>query len=535
MSTFASIHSLIQSWDAWEPLRHSNFDQAEAIAGSLTAGTAQGVADGSYNPNLSSDLATAAWCLEPSSAVGTSCSGVTAVSGVERDRNAYRAELVGIHTLLMAVKAICTYHDVSEGSMDLYCDCEKALLLSSYDELQVGLSTKHLDLVRAIRKLHTSLPIDVRFQDIEGHQDDDVEYEDLDRPAQLNVDMDRTAKAYLRKLFYQDEIISMPQEVHEEGWRCILHETKLTSHPAEPIRFHVAAVALRAHLNKKGTLPAAFFYSVDWEANGGALPGFPQLFRLWATKHISGFCGVGRHMKIRGEWEEDKCPSCDETERAQHVVVCPCPQRQDEWREVLVSLEAWFDVTKTDPEISKCILRSLAPREPTSFTTHAGHSLLLQMAADEQDSIGWMNFVEGRLSQKWKNAQAAYYLSIDTNRSARLWAEGLVQQLLSGVHKMWIARNAVVHERDEEGRYVKEKIATENAIDAEFEKEYEDLRPQDFHLIDCGKEAVMNKTATDQQAWLHYIATAREIGIHETDTTITQLRNDMFMWLHGGN
>ena len=54
-----------------------------------------------------------------------------------------------------------------------------------------------------------------------------------------------------------------------------------------------------------------------------------------------------------------------------------------------------------------------------------------------------------------------------------------MQQLLSMVHKMWIARNKVVHARDENGRLVKEKTKTEQAIVAQFELEYEDLHPQD--------------------------------------------------------
>lgn len=534
--THETIHSLIESWDACTPLRISDFDQAEAVANAIADGQACAVADGSYMPNLTTNLATAAWCIEDKRATGTSCSGVTAVSGTEKERNAYRAELQGIHTLLMAVKAVCTFFHITNGSMELYCDCESALRLSGYKNLQFSLSTKHADLIRAIRIITSKLPISVTFLDIAGHQDDDLLYEQLDRPAQLNVDMDRKAKSYLRRLFRQSHAPAVPTDVHDEGWRCIVRDTKITSSPAEPIRFHIAAKILQTHLHDRDVLPASLFFAVDWTANGGAFRDFPQLFRLWATKHVSGICGVGRQMKLRGEWEDDKCPCCDEVERTKHVVVCPDPRRHDVWMDALESLEAWFGETKTDPAISRCILETLIPRTPTHFNnSHVDPSdLFLRAAAEDQDEIGWMNFVEGRISCKWREAQADYYLSISCNRSARRWAEGLVQQLLSCVHKLWIARNAVVHERDADGRYIKEKIETENAIDAEFDKEYENLRPQDFHLIDCGREKVLQQSSIEQHEWLHYITVARDIGSQEEDTTITQLRNDMSSWLRQG-
>jgi len=59
------------------------------------------------------------------------------------------------------------------------------------------------------------------------------------------------------------------------------------------------------------------------------------------------------------------------------------------------------------------------------------------------------------------------------------------------VHKMWIARNAVVHERDENGRLIKEKKETEEAIETEFKLEYENLWQQDWHLMEMGQDAVL--------------------------------------------
>jgi len=86
---------------------------------------------------------------------------------------------------------------------------------------------------------------------------------------------------------------------------------------------------LRDFLDDKGRLSAGAFNLVDWDANEDAFKDFAPMFCLWATKHISGHCGVGRHMKLWGEWETDQCPCCKEVERMNHIMICPDPNRQE--------------------------------------------------------------------------------------------------------------------------------------------------------------------------------------------------------------
>jgi len=100
----------------------------------------------------------------------------------------------------MVIKAICTFYGVTQGSMDLFCDCDTALHLASKEWLQLAQTMKHVDIVRAIHILVDELPIKVLFWEVKGHQDDHVEYALLDRPSQMNVKADRVAKAYLRRL-----------------------------------------------------------------------------------------------------------------------------------------------------------------------------------------------------------------------------------------------------------------------------------------------------------------------------------------------
>jgi len=101
--------------------------------------------------------------------------------------------------------------------------------------------------------------------------------------------------------------------------------------------------------------------------------------------------------------------------------------------EAVNGLADWFVLTKTDPDIARCICNTLRRREAKSkFSDHA--EFLFVSVAAEQDMIGWLSFTEGRLSAQWKEAQKVYYVSIGSNQSSRRWAQGLIQQLLSMVH-----------------------------------------------------------------------------------------------------
>ena len=80
------------------------------------------------------------------------------------------------------------------------CDNLPGVNRSKGDWLKVNQSTKHADLIRAIRRLKDSLPVTICFIHVDGHQDKTIAIKDLPRLAQLNVAMDLQAKARLLSL-----------------------------------------------------------------------------------------------------------------------------------------------------------------------------------------------------------------------------------------------------------------------------------------------------------------------------------------------
>ncbi|MCK7581435.1 MAG: hypothetical protein MZV65_41255 [Chromatiales bacterium] len=90
------------------------------------------------------------------------------------------------------------------------CDNLPGVNRSTGDWLKVNQSTKHVDLIRAIRRLKDSLSVKICFVHVDGHQDTTMAIKDLPRLAQLNVAMDLQAKARLHSLI-EASALSPPQ------------------------------------------------------------------------------------------------------------------------------------------------------------------------------------------------------------------------------------------------------------------------------------------------------------------------------------
>jgi hypothetical protein len=162
---------LISSWKHDWPIRLSNLEECSAdLAVTFSKGKGLGVANGSYMLLQSTHLGSASWYLQHANNHDGG-SGVVQTSGDEHEANTYHSKLQGLHSLLMAVLAICQFHNVLEGKVTICCDNDRALWLSDVKSQQVSSKTKHADLIQAIWKINAAIPIDVVFQEVAGHLD----------------------------------------------------------------------------------------------------------------------------------------------------------------------------------------------------------------------------------------------------------------------------------------------------------------------------------------------------------------------------
>lgn len=275
-----TIKELIDEWDQAWPLDRSSFpDEGREVADALRDGSAISVANGSYQPKLSDKIATALWTIH-APRTKANCSGVCQAAGIRKDSNAYRGELQGIHAALLGIRALCKFHDITEGAVQLGCDCKTAVKKSKPQWLRIPQKTKHADIIQAIRRLVREIPIAVKFEHVEGHQDRMKKMEELGAMEQLNVLMDKRAKQHIEDILDMEERPVLDQQILMEGWQCWVEGTKITSDPGPAIRRLIFGRELRAHLIKKGRLTAEGFAMIDWDAIGDASKTLPALYRL---------------------------------------------------------------------------------------------------------------------------------------------------------------------------------------------------------------------------------------------------------------
>jgi hypothetical protein len=229
-------------------------------------------------------------------------------------------------------------------------------------------------------------------------------------------------------------------------------------------------------------------------------------------------------MKRWKFWEESGCHSCNEqVEDANHILYCPHKDHYNAWQEAVAGFEAWMMEADTDPSIQSCIVSALQAHDPhTTFSTYVD-STHIQAAAEEQDQIGWSHFIKGRVSKQWRAIQEEHYHSTGLKRMAHSWTEGLISNILTLVHKQWIAQNAVVHALDEKGLKVQEGKELALAIDAQFSLDVNSLLPQDCHLITRDWQSVNEMMATGQKTRVQSIQIAREVYESEIESKTTQL------------
>ena len=87
----------------------------------IIAGRAICCCNGSYQPSLSEDIVGSGWIIQ-APVTRVECNGACPTSGYLKAVNAYRAELQGIHTILLVVKAICSGYNIKARAVTIGCD-----------------------------------------------------------------------------------------------------------------------------------------------------------------------------------------------------------------------------------------------------------------------------------------------------------------------------------------------------------------------------------------------------------------------------
>ena len=408
-------------------------------------------------------------------------------------------------------------HDIQEGAITIGCDGKQALR-AVFDEWDPEPHRKDFDIIHELRQIRKKLPIRTVPHWVKGHQDDDKN-KILDVWAKINIEMDLRAKRHLKS----QTIASIPNlHFGKEPISFWLGNTKLTRFDVPYLYDEIVGRKLAAYWGRKHDIPAHLLDAINWEQQGIALKNWHNGSHRWFIKFATGFFGVGKMMKRRGEQDHAKCPRCDiEGEDNRHVIQCQDPKARLLWKAEMDRLQRWMVEKKTDPTLQVAILAKMQAWQTGLAGYHYRGSRELELAIQEQDQIGWWNFMLGRVSKKITSLQDQYYDRINSKFTGATWTRRLIKEIWKVSWNMWEQRNDRLHKGDtpENTRIV---LRLHREIQEELAKGRSGLQKKDRHLIGPDtKDWIFAETIPVMEEWLGAVRTSRRI---ETDNQVARER-----------
>ena len=136
-------------------------------------------------------------------------------------------------------------------------------------------------------------------------------------------------------------------------------------------------------------------------------------------------------------------------------------------------LDQWLHNRRTDPKISMCLINTLKANGDESFYSSMRlmtNDAIYLSCSQVQDSIGYHNFLFGRISSHWKELQRSYLEKKYNDRrfSADAWAKHLIAKLYRIIHNIWRYRCDRVHGKDQQRISKREKKALRKEIKLQY-------------------------------------------------------------------
>jgi hypothetical protein len=272
--------------------------------------------------------------------------------------NAHQVELLGlmaIHLMLLSVNKI---HPTLGGSVEIISDCLGVLNRVSYlPPYQIPSRCRHSNILKNILVHCRELSFITYYSHIKVHQDNNTSFNQLSRKVQLNCICDHAAKYHIAK----DGIEKLePGKMFPlKPLGVFVQGEKMTSDMGSHIRYWAHYQLPQNYYQEHKLLLHNQFDAIDWKSVHNLLHGLPQLFQLWASKHVLGIAGTMNFLSHQ-DGRSPLCPSCNEcTETCKHIACCPETGWAAVFLQLTMEVEKWMNGNGTHPDVKLLLLQYL--------------------------------------------------------------------------------------------------------------------------------------------------------------------------------
>ena len=247
------------------------------------------------------------------------------------------------------------------------------------------------------------------------------------------------------------------------------------------------------------------------------------MYSLWLSKQASGWCGTRLQISRNIPGSDDRCPNCQQPEeRSTHLNVCPSIHRTQQFRESVEELEKWLQKEHTHPEIAFWIPKYLLARNRMKFSQlptiiprreYIVMSSQMKMVAAAQDNIGWVHFLEGKVTGHIRGMQQLYLRVVNCRMNGDDWIKQFITRLLKISHTQWIFRNISLHD-NRQGHLARLRRA-DLAVEMErlHSLDPRDVPEESQFLLDFDIDDLAEGDIHRQEQWIFAMKAARVAGM----------------------
>ena len=197
-------------WQHWlfATKQHNNDN---ALTQLILDGSAIAVTDGSYYE--SDNYGTSAWCITTKD-YEIMTEGTSIVPGTGPIHSSFCSEMVGILAILTCIEKLNIPLDAPNANLHIVCDNEKALeVVDEWTMSKMTPNHNNANIVSNVLSVRDSLGIQITTEHVYGHQDHSKPIHLLPPQVQMNIQMDKKARAYALQMINSTKPI-FPQSNH---------------------------------------------------------------------------------------------------------------------------------------------------------------------------------------------------------------------------------------------------------------------------------------------------------------------------------
>ena len=334
-----------------------------------------------------------------------------------------------------------------------------------------------------------------------GHLDKLLPLEELEPEEIANIECDEGADIALeegvRSGVFIDRILP------DEDMVVQVDGVKLSGPTLPTINRHWGRLEAQEHYHSQGILHRDLFDDVDWDSTERVMTRAPEMFSVWVTKQVSGFCGSNHMLNhIYGD-VVDRCPNCGcSPERANHMLHCRNPDRSAVFTSSVMKLTEWLHRQQTDFELILLIKDYLLARGDRTMLSFCRPNSIYRQLRHLHDQIGYDNFLEGRICKLYRSMRQLDISRRRLRKHAGHWCNGLVLHLLQITHRQWTYRCQTVHYKGADGLTEEQQHKIMRDCEDLLWTDPSILQPEDRHLLSVDFEELGNSPAIMHQLWI---------------------------------